>query len=90
VNATSPGDGEEKVLAKGVFPTIRAGKQDELTMISNELGVSNHSVTEEDGSKRPGKGTPWCGRRMWLAKILFRTLPDDVSRCDLVVGEIGN
>ncbi len=42
---------KKKVLEAGVFPTIRAGKQDELTMLSNELGVSNHSTTEEEWIK---------------------------------------
>ena len=30
----------------GVFPVIRSGKQDELKMISNTLGISNHSDTD--------------------------------------------
>ena len=30
----------------GVFPHIRAGKKDELSMICNELGISNHSKAE--------------------------------------------
>ncbi len=42
---------KKKILEAGVFPTIRAGKQDELTMLSNELGVSNHSTTEEEWIK---------------------------------------
>lgn len=45
----------------GVFPTIRAGKQEELTMLCNELGVSNHSVTEEEWVKavRNGNAVTW-------------------------------
>jgi len=52
---------KKKAQEPGVFPTIRAGKQDELTMISNELGVSNHSVTEEDWIKtaRNGNAVLW-------------------------------
>lgn len=46
-----------KTMEPGVFPTIRAGKQDELTMISNELGVSNHSATEEEWIKTAKSGS---------------------------------
>ncbi|WP_258103547.1 penicillin-binding protein [Marinoscillum sp. MHG1-6] len=31
----------------GVFPVIRAGKRDELQMISNELGISNHTDDQD-------------------------------------------
>ncbi len=40
----------------GVLPVIRAGKQDELTMLTNELGVSSHSVTEEEWIKTAKNG----------------------------------
>jgi len=45
----------------GVLPVIRAGKQDELTMLTNELGVSSHSVTEEDWirSVKNGNSVVW-------------------------------
>lgn len=45
----------------GVFPMIRAGKQDELTMLCNELGVSNHSTTEEEWIKavKSGSAVTW-------------------------------
>jgi cell division protein FtsI (penicillin-binding protein 3) len=39
---------EKKVLEAGVFPTIRAGHQEELTMLCNELGISNHTNTDEE------------------------------------------
>jgi len=52
---------KKQVLEEGVFPTIRAGKQEELTMLSNELGVSNHSTTEEEWIKaaRNGSAVVW-------------------------------
>ncbi|MBK5280041.1 MAG: PASTA domain-containing protein [Bacteroidia bacterium] len=52
---------KKKTLEPGVFPTIRAGKQDELTMLSNELGVSNHTATEEEWIKaaRDGSAVVW-------------------------------
>ncbi len=40
----------------GVFPAIRAGKQDEISMITNLLGVSTHSTTEEDWVKATRNG----------------------------------
>ncbi len=52
---------KKKVLEPGVFPVIRGGKQDELTMLANELGVSTHSTTEEDWVKatRNGSSVIW-------------------------------
>ena len=52
---------KKKVLDPGVFPVIRAGNQSELTMISNELGVSSHSLTEEEWIKasRNGNAVMW-------------------------------
>ncbi len=45
----------------GVLPVIRAGKQDELTMLTNELGVSSHSSTEEEWIKsvKNGNSAVW-------------------------------
>ncbi|MBX2963949.1 MAG: transpeptidase family protein [Cyclobacteriaceae bacterium] len=39
---------EKKYVEPGVFPVIRAGNQEELTMLCNVLGISNHSSSEED------------------------------------------
>lgn len=52
---------KKKVLDPGVFPVIQAGKQDELTMLCNELGVSNHSRTEEEWIRavRNGNAVMW-------------------------------
>ncbi|MEP2667709.1 MAG: penicillin-binding transpeptidase domain-containing protein [Cyclobacteriaceae bacterium] len=52
---------KKKVLEYGVFPVIQAGKQDELTMLCNELGVSNHTKTDEDWIKavRNGNSVLW-------------------------------
>ena len=52
---------KKTVLEAGVFPTIRAGRQEELTMLCNELGVSNHSSTEEEWIKavRNGNAVNW-------------------------------
>ncbi|MCE2995960.1 MAG: penicillin-binding protein [Cyclobacteriaceae bacterium] len=45
-----------KTQEPGVFPTMRAGKQEELTMLANELGVSNHASTEEEWIKTNKNG----------------------------------
>ena len=49
------------VVELGVFPMIRAGRQDELTMLCNELGISNHSTTEEEWIKavKNGNAVTW-------------------------------
>jgi cell division protein FtsI (penicillin-binding protein 3) len=39
---------EKRYVEPGVFPVIRAGNQEELTMLCNQLGISNHSTSEED------------------------------------------
>jgi cell division protein FtsI (penicillin-binding protein 3) len=38
------------------LPVIRAGNQQELTMLCNELGISNHSQTEEEWVKTAKNG----------------------------------
>jgi len=45
----------------GVFPVIRAGKQEELTMLTNELGVSTHSSTDGEWvrASRNGSAVSW-------------------------------
>jgi cell division protein FtsI (penicillin-binding protein 3) len=49
------------VLEAGVLPLIRGGKQEELTFLANELGVSTHSATEEEWVKasRNGSSVTW-------------------------------
>ena len=47
---------EKQVLEAGVFPTIRAGNQQELTMLCNELGISNHTNTDEEWIKAAKNG----------------------------------
>ncbi len=52
---------KKPVVDPGVFPTIRAGRQEELTMLCNELGISNHSTTDEEWIKavRNGNAVTW-------------------------------
>ncbi len=66
---------KKKVLKAGVFPIIRAGKQDELTMLSNELGVSNHSATGEDWIKTAKNGNAV----IWKKNAVVRDHVPDVT-----------
>jgi cell division protein FtsI (penicillin-binding protein 3) len=51
----------KKFALQDVLPVIRAGNQQELTLLCNELGISNHSQTEEEWvrSSRDGEGVNW-------------------------------
>lgn len=66
---------KKKVLEPGVFPTIRSGKQDELTLLTNELGVSNHSATEEDWIKTAKNGNAV----VWKKNAMVRDHVPDVK-----------
>lgn len=67
---------EKKVVMEaGVFPTIRAGKQDELTMLCNELGISNHSTTEEEWIKAVKNGNSV----VWRKNPVIKGLVPDVQ-----------
>jgi cell division protein FtsI (penicillin-binding protein 3) len=52
---------KKTVIDPGVFPVIRGGKQEELTMLTNELGVSTHTTTEEEWVKagKSGNAITW-------------------------------
>ncbi len=52
---------KKHLVEPGVFPTIKAGNQEELTMLANELGVSTHSSTEEEWVRavRSGSAVTW-------------------------------
>ncbi len=66
---------KKPVLEQGVFPTIRAGKQDELTMLCNELGVSNHTNTEEEWIKAVKSGNAV----IWRKNAVIRDHVPDVQ-----------
>lgn len=66
---------KKAVLEAGVFPTIRAGKQDELTMLCNELGISNHSTTEEEWIKAVKNGNSV----VWRKNPVIKGLVPDVQ-----------
>jgi len=54
---------KKPVLEPGVFPVIKAGKQEELTMLTNELGVSTHTSTEDEWVKAAKNGNAVTWRR---------------------------
>ncbi len=60
VNLHQPMD-IRKFAVQDVLPVIRAGNQQELTLLCNELVISNHSQTEEEWvrSSRNGSGVNW-------------------------------
>lgn len=58
------------LLEAGVFPTIRAGRQEELTMLCNELGVSNHTSTDEEWIRAVINGNSVVWRKIALIKGL--------------------
>lgn len=50
-----------KYVVNDVLPFIKAGNQQELTLLCNELGISNHAMTEEEWvrTSRSGNGVNW-------------------------------
>jgi cell division protein FtsI (penicillin-binding protein 3) len=64
---------KKKVLEPGVFPVIRAGHQQELTMLTNELGVSTHSTTDEEWVRATKAGSAVVWRK---ASFTAHTVPD--------------
>jgi len=64
---------KKKVLEPGVFPVIRAGHQQELTMLTNELGVSTHSTTDEEWVRATKAGSAVVWRK---ASFIAHTVPD--------------
>ncbi len=66
---------KKAVLPVGTFPTIRAGKQDELTMLCDELGVSNHTNTEEEWIKAAINGNAV----VWRKNVVMKDHVPDVQ-----------
>lgn len=59
----------------GAFPVIRAGNQEELTMLCNELGVSNHSQSEEEWVRASKNGNAVN----WKKNTMGQNLVPDVN-----------
>jgi cell division protein FtsI (penicillin-binding protein 3) len=72
-----------KFAKTDVLPVIRAGNQQDLTMLCNELGISNHSQTEEEWvrSSRTGDGVHWkkaAGGRDLVPDVMGMTFRDAI------------
>lgn len=61
INLHEPMSQTKFAKSNDVLPVIRAGKQEELTMLCNELGISVHTQTEEEWvrASRSGNGVNW-------------------------------
>lgn len=57
-------------LELGVFPTIRAGYQPDLVLLCDELGISNHSLTDEEWIRAAKNGNAITWRRNAIIKDL--------------------
>lgn len=61
INLHHPMEARKFAAMGEILPVIKAGHQQELTMLCNELGISNHSLTEEEWVKtsRTGNAVNW-------------------------------
>jgi cell division protein FtsI (penicillin-binding protein 3) len=75
INLHQPMD-VKKFVAQDVLPVIRAGNQHELSMVCNELGISNHSQTEEEWVKSAHNGG---GGVKWKKTITGKDVVPDVT-----------
>ena len=64
-----------KFSKAGVFPVIRAGNREELTMLCNDLGVSNHTQTDEEWVRASKNGNAVD----WKKSIIGKGLVPDVA-----------
>jgi len=63
---------DQKSLISGVFPMIRSGNQSELTMLCNEMGISNHAKSTEAEwvtTETSGNSIYWRPNHVALNKI---------------------
>jgi cell division protein FtsI (penicillin-binding protein 3) len=75
INLHAPLD-VRKFVANTSLPVIRAGHQQELTVLCNELGISNHSQTEEEWVRSSVSGT---GGVQWKKAVNGRDIVPDVT-----------
>jgi cell division protein FtsI (penicillin-binding protein 3) len=66
---------KRRVNEHGVFPVIKAGNQEELTMLCNEFGVANHSKSEEEWVRASKNGDAVD----WRKNIAGQNIVPDVS-----------
>jgi cell division protein FtsI (penicillin-binding protein 3) len=66
---------DNKYQSTGAFPVIRAGNQQELTMLCNTLGISNHTKTENEWVRTVVNGDAID----WKKNIVGKDIVPDVS-----------
>jgi cell division protein FtsI (penicillin-binding protein 3) len=66
---------KERLNEEGAFPVIRAGNQQELTMLCNDMGISNHTQTEEEWVRATKSGNAVN----WKKNVVAQNLVPDVS-----------
>jgi len=66
---------KEKFTETGIFPVIKAGNQEELIMLCNDLGISNHSQTEEEWVRASKSG----GAVNWKKNTIGMGIVPDVQ-----------
>ncbi|MFY0599140.1 MAG: transpeptidase family protein [Cyclobacteriaceae bacterium] len=67
---------DERLQFAGVFPVIKAGKRSELQMISNELGISNHSSDDDT----------WVKTKVVNQSIFWKGSDSEINRVPDVKG----
>ncbi len=65
----------KKFVKADALPVIKAGKQEELTMLCNELGISTHTQTEEEWVRATKSGTAVS----WKKNIAGKDVVPDVK-----------
>lgn len=52
---------KKRIFEQGVFPVIKAGNQQELTMLCNEMGIANHTNTDSEWvrTSKNGNSVNW-------------------------------
>lgn len=75
INLHAPID-VKKFAANSTLPVIRAGHQHELTVLCNELGISNHSQTEEEWVRSSVNNT---GGVQWKKAVNGKDIVPDVT-----------
>ena len=74
---------EEVKMQYGIFPVVQAGNKDDLTLLCNELGVSNHAAVEDEWVRATVKANSiqWQNtftKEQFVPNVMGMTLRDAV------------
>ena len=74
---------EEVKMQYGIFPVVQAGNKDDLTLLCNELGVSNHAAVEDEWVRAAVKANSiqWQNtftKEQFVPNVMGMTLRDAV------------